>query len=375
MRDEIERIFTMVENGSLTREQAAEMLEALKLRESQSSSNDAHRHDESFRSRSHKSRHRRHRRRSRGKRADPSIDQVFEELGEEIQQIVDMGSKVFRGAFIKSSLFSPSDWVNQTNTSTFAKVEEPQGQDFECLDNQITVSQIRNLILNRSEFCNNEFNAAAIADVEVFEGAFCKNALRGSSLKKVLSEQGAFSGNQINGAQLSRFTLKNAQFADNTLNGAQIRELGMVESSLERSHLNGVRLRSLVLRDETRVSELNLHGVFGKSWLLEGAALSDLRLTGLKIDGLHIDHSGLEKCSIRSTEWTERLMQNEPLLVDQLTLQRVIMRNCHFNDCIFDGTLIKDCQIENLTFDKVDFSDLTLSSSDELIKLARQDAA
>jgi uncharacterized protein YjbI with pentapeptide repeats len=406
MRDEVERILKMVEEGVLTSAQASDMIAALSagveqaatgsqeaptgaqqaLRGAQQPRTDTqkgtqsegepngaqHRAGEQD-SQEPGGRRRRHQRRGRGgsrrrRGAEASLEGMIEDIGEEIQHAVDLGTKAVRRA-IKDTV-SPEGWGDTSNAATFAKAEEPSGEDFRCEGNQLTLAQLRGLRLHRSEFCNNELNAAGVAELDVSDGAFNDNTLRGSSLNRALIEQSVVASNQFNGVALSRLTLAGSRLEQTIFNGVQIKELALAESIVRGCRLNGVKLKSVVFKADTHLHDVAFKGVMGRHWLCEGANLANVAFTGLRIDGLSLEHAGLENCSMKTQDWSGPFERGDLLLVRKLKLERVVLRDCHFVDCTLDDTTLHNFHAEGLHFEAVDFTGMTISSAAELAALA-----
>ena len=235
MREEINRILKLVEDGKLTGDQASAMIDALDAADRRSRNSE----------RRHRSRHARHRR--GGSRAFGGLlDELGVDIGRAVEDALrglgDVGglAQVFGGA-------DGDDWVDDTNRATLAKVEEPTGQDYKAEGNRIVVSELKRLALTQAEFCDNTMHAAALQDVEVTNGPLSRNTLRGSSLKRASLTASEVTGNTLNGASLSRLSVTSSVFADNTVNGAQIRELSMQSAEVRSTKINGSKLKDINL--------------------------------------------------------------------------------------------------------------------------------
>ena len=97
---------------------------------------------------------------------DAPIEGLGDAIEAEVEQAINLGAKALRNAF-KSS-FQEDTWGD----ALFAKAEAPRGEDFVCKDNQIIVSQLRDVRLQDAEFQRNTLNAAGISDCEVSAGRF-----------------------------------------------------------------------------------------------------------------------------------------------------------------------------------------------------------
>ncbi len=379
MRDEINRILKLVEDGLLTGDQASEMIDVLRRaqrgdakprdpranranREGAVAMGQAHRHRE-------RRRHRHHRR---------GFGNFFEGIGVDVEHVVD---EALRSVFGAAAGIRGDRWVNDTNSTMFAKVDEPAGSDYKVENNHLVVSQIGDLRLDNAEFCGNQMHASALREVAVAGGACNDNALRGSALKRATVEHSDLIGNQLNGAQITKLTVGHSSFRKNTLSGAQIRDLGLASSKFRSSTLSGVRLRSVMFKDGARLRRLELSGVAGSDWVVEASTWCDVRFKGANISGLVANRANLENCTFANRARTHRDASRgdfsfafnfdaEAMTVRDLALEDVDLKDCKFSSCKFDGTAIRNVEAEGLRFKDVDFTGLTIASADELKALA-----
>ena len=369
MREEIDRILRMVEAGKLDRDQAAAMIAALSP-DARSASDRRNRRQDA-RQKQHRRRGRHHGRHHHRRQNDAEdLDTVLEGLGEDLQRAVDAGSKTLRKALKFSRSLGLEPWVNDTNSVLLSKTELPAGSDFRCENNTITVSQLRGLLLDGAEFCDNEFNAAQISGIEIREGSFNGQQWQGASLRDVLIEDSHFTNNQSNGASLAGVTLAKSRVCGITINGAQVRELGLSASSLENTRINGAKLKAVILNSDTHVRDLSVNGVMGRNWLFEGAVLDQVSFSALKVDGLLLRNSGFEQCCFENRDWTERLERQDLGTMRDVEFEQTLLNNCRFQECRFDGTRFCGFKASNLVFEGVDFAGLTVDSLDAFKSLA-----
>jgi hypothetical protein len=194
--------------------------------------------------------------------------------------------------------------------------------------------------------------------------------LRGSSLKGGLLEHSEVADDELNGARLVNVTASRARMIGCRFNGTQVRDLGIADSTLEASRVSGAKLKTVVLRGDSLVKNLEIKGVLARDWLLEGAVLSDVLLSGLKVDGLVIRNGGLENVTFKTTRWRDH-DDDELIRMRGVELTHVILKDCSFVDCRFDGTRLEGFEASGLEFDGVDFGDRVIRSAAELERLGR----
>ncbi len=371
MQAEIDRVLSMVKDGTLTPEQATEMIAALRgtthERESESHANDW-RPESGPTSRGHRHRHRRGgRRHARG----AEFERVFDHLGPDIERAMGAGARTLRWALKSGLHLKGTVWGDDSNSAVFSRADAPSGEDFVCEANELAVSHLKNLRLNRSTFSHNELNAASMQDMELNESRATGQRLRGSSIKGGLIENSELTDNEFNGVGVVNLTLDKGRLKGCRFNGAQIRDLGISASGVDDSRFNGTKLRTVVIRSDSVVKGMSLNGVLGRNWLFEDAVVAETQLRGIRVDGLVLKRSGLERVVFKTTDWTERLEHNSLGLMRDVELQQVILKDCTFEDCRFDGTRLEGFDASNLLFSGVDFTGLVINSSEEFARLAQ----
>lgn len=366
MSAEIDRVLAMVKDGTLTPEQATEMIAALRGPASQAeSAPQASKADPEEFSRGHR-RHRHRRRHGRG--AD--FDRVFDDIGGDIERAMGVGARTLRWALKSGLQLKGSTWGDDSNSAVLSRADAPSGRDFVCAANELSVSHLRDLRLNQSTFSHNELNAASFQDVELNESKVTGQRLRGSSIKGGLIESGELTDNEYNGAGIVNLTISKGRLIGCHFNGAQIRDFGISSSAVESSRFNGTKLKTIVIRSDSIVKGLSMNGVLGRNWLLEDAVISETQFHGKRIDGFVLKHAGLERVVFKTIDWTERLDHGSRGLMRDVELQHVILKDCRFEDCRFDGTRFEGFDAANLTFRGVDFTGLVIKNAEDLARLA-----
>ena len=206
---------------------------------------------------------------------------------------------------LKSGLhLKGSSWGHASNSAVFSRADSPTGVDFVCENNELAVSHLRDVRLNRSTFAHNDLNAASMQDVELNDSRMTGQHLRGSSIKGVLIEHGEVTDNHFNGAGLVNLAVSQGRLVGCHFNGAQVRDLGISASAMEASRFNGTKLRTIVLKADSLVKGLALNGVLGRNWLLEGGVVAEVQFRGVRVDGLVLKRSGIERVTFKTTDWS-----------------------------------------------------------------------
>ncbi len=351
VRDQINRILKLVEDGKLTGEQASEMLAAL-----DKARRDAGRHG-GGRRRAGRHRDGHHRRRHEG-----GLGDFLEGVGSDLRRVVQDALRDAKASDALRGVFD-DEWVNDSNDAAFAQTEEPSGKNYRLRDNRLVVARLTDLQLDEAEFCGNELHASALQDVAVSHGVFNDNALRGSSLR--------------------RASIRRSAVTNNRCNGAQIRALSLVDSKLHSVTLNGVKLKNMMLRDGARLVDVEMSGVAASDWVLAASSWSGGKLKGATIADLSLTNASLTDCTFGNRKWTLGRRRGdgdgddffdvnvELATIRGLSLTNVTLKGCEFINCVFQGTTIRDLELAGpLRFEGVDFTGLTVSSAEQLRKLA-----
>ena len=372
MNDEIDRILSMVKDGTLTPEQATEMIgalrEASRANSQEPQPDSAPREEAASTSRSDRGQGHRHRHRRR--HGHRGFERVFDDLGDDIERAMGAGARTLRWALKSGLHLKGSVWGDDTNSAVLSRADSPVGHDFVCEANDLAVSHLRDLRLNRSTFSRNELNAASMQDIELNDSRVTGQRLRGSSIKGALIENGELADNDFNGAGVVSLTVGKGHLNGSKFNGTQIRDLGISASGVENCRFNGTKLKTVVVRTESIVKALSLNGVLGRNWLFEDAVVADTHISGLRVDGLVLKSSGLERVTFKKTEWSEHMDPSALGLIRDVEMQRVILKDCRFEDCRFDGTRLEGFDASNLTFKNVDFSNLVIKTAEDFARLA-----
>ncbi|MYB37452.1 MAG: hypothetical protein F4Y26_08740 [Gammaproteobacteria bacterium] len=389
MREEINRILKLVEAGELTGDQAAQMIDAItgaagaSAHAGQPWPGESRRHT-GDRERRHHGGHRRHgqRRRDHGRHRRRGFEDLGD-LGIDIEAAVNFGADAMRRAWGDAMRGGSASGWGASNSIMFSKCDAPEGKDFRVEDNQLVVSQVVDLRLDSSEFRGNQLNAAGIGGADLRGTEFADNGLRGSSLKEVRAEGSRILANQLNGVQIAKFTLADSAFRRNSMNATQFKDVGLADSRIRSSQFNAARLRSVMLKGETNVKTCEFSAVRGRDWVLDAARLDEVKFKGISAAGLIVTRTRLTNCtwmgswagSMEASVMGRGVDAQRPGHIRDFTLEDVELEDCEFVDCRFDRTAIRGVKAKGLRFDDVDFSGLTITSTDQFAGLANARAA
>ncbi|MYE81169.1 MAG: hypothetical protein F4X36_04865 [Gammaproteobacteria bacterium] len=338
MREEIERILEMQERGELTREEAAARIEAL-ARDAAGA-------------------------RERSRPSFEDLERSIGNLGREFGNVLARASKGIGEAL------RPESWVNETNPATFSKAEPPGGDDFRCEGNSLNLARVTRMRLLESTFADNELHAAGIERFDCDGSVFARNALRASSIERFELEDGTVTDNQCNASRLAAWRLSSASVERCRLNATQATDVALSGSTIREARWNAVQLSGMTLDDDTALDGLALNGVAGRDWTFHDTKLIDSSVSGLRIVGLTCRSTRLAHCTLRHGDWVRGIDPRERFALRNVRMEHTVLEHCEFVDCRLDDTTFEHVEVSGLVFRDVDFSGMTLKSSEELAELA-----
>ena len=300
-----------------------------------------------------------------------------------------------------------STWWSGGNAQNFSRVEQPEGESFEFKDNRVTFSKIRELRLVRSKVNDNSFSASSVHGVDLIDSEMANNSLAGASFHDLRMERAHMKGNSIAGTKLHDFSIRaDSAVSRSDVSGSSISNLAVAGSSnLEdcrisgtvlhdvsigsASTIKGSRISSSKVSDVTfagsRVTDTEISGSVLDKVDFRGSDLKDSSLTGVRMhkcdllgakieatrlkavsfDNLRVENSTLKGVELRD-DFDHFHRQVQDLQLRDATLEKVI-----FINCIFRGTTIKSINGSNLRIEGKNLSGMTIDSVEVLEGLAK----
>jgi uncharacterized protein YjbI with pentapeptide repeats len=372
MQAEIERVLELVKSGTLTTEQGAAMIAA--LRETTSGDGAGRGPDTDRAAEGDEPRHRRHRRhRHRFRRHAGGADDAFERVTVDVERAIDAGARSLERV-LESAFSFAGRGSDDANRRILSQAEPPAGSDYVFEGNRFTVSHLRDLRLARSTFSGNDLNAASIEGMDLTDARVTGQHLRGASIRGALIERSELADNEWNGARLSGLTLSDAGLTGSSFSGTQIRDFGVARSRIEASRVSGSKLRNLVVSNDSHAKALELRGLLGRDWLIDGSVLAQTRISGHRIDGLALKRTGFEDVEFKTTRDADLRDRGRRASMCDVVFERVVLKRCRFTDCRFDGARFEGFEASDLEFVGVDFGRARISSAAALAGFAGQAA-
>lgn len=297
-------------------------------------------------------------------------------------------------------------WWSGSNAQNFSRVEQPEGNDFEFKDNRVTFGKIRGLRLVRSKVNDNSFSASSVHDLRLTDSVMEGNSSAGASLHDLVMERGEMKGNSLAGTKAHDLSIRGGSTLKGTdLSGSSISSLSLdQESSIEDSHLSGAVIHDVTLSSASHLKGARLSGSRFTDFSLRSTRLEDTEISGSvlhKVDALQSEISGstfrgirmkdcrlsgakLEKTTLNAVGFDDLRVENSVLKnveiradfdrlrrqAQGLSIQDTELENVTFVNCSFHDTTIRGIKASNLRIESRNLSDITIDSLQKLEELA-----
>jgi uncharacterized protein YjbI with pentapeptide repeats len=340
-----DRIRAMKEKGTITEEQAEELLKALE--------------DETPEEEEPQGRGDEH---SDGSRSDASADERFsrrrgprhgaflgmEWVGDMVEGITSgLGVAADRAGIQADGNRSRDDyryewdprWGRQRggNAESSSRVEQPEGESFDFQDNRVVFSKLSGMRLVRAKVRDNAFSASTLRGAELTDSAMVDSSLAGASVHELRMDGSQLKDVVIAGSKLNRVELrdgsgmKNVKFAGSSVTALTLEGASWVEDS----RCAGVTINGSTLSGKTRVKDTRLNGTTVNRCTLKAVQLADTR----------VDACTIGDTTIRDTE-----------------LSGCVMRGVSLHDSAISGSRIKDARLESAGFSALKIEACTLKN-------------
>jgi uncharacterized protein YjbI with pentapeptide repeats len=259
IKEDIKKILDMTRSGSISDEDAAELLAALS--ESKSDKDNGNSEEDKKGKASHK--------------ADDFFGLNFGHLDDVVNTFINRAFKAVKSTRINVSAKDKDE--NLVNMSRFAP---PEGEDFTFSENQIQLCSIDGIKLNRSEFTDNHFQGSHVNGIDAFSS-------------KIVDCQ-------INGSSIDQLTIKDSEFSDTKINGSKISGLALsCASKISDSNFNGVIIKTLEIMNSSELSDSKFNAVSFTNSSLDASRIEDCNVTATKFIDTKFIRAQFSDCNFR----------------------------------------------------------------------------
>jgi uncharacterized protein YjbI with pentapeptide repeats len=367
---EIDKIRAMQEKGTITAEQADELIAALSQddADSRGAGESTPAHDEETHDRE-RSRHRgRH---SHRRRWMPGwVEDLAEGFGAGSEYDCDeYDPDSGRYDYWYRYSWDPSDFWRRfgKNAQGLSRVERPEGEDFTFQDNKFAFSRVHSIHLVRSTMKNNAFKAATVQHLEMEDGTLLDSSFAGASLHDVTVKGAEMKNVDVSGAKVKGLSLRDGStVADSAIAGGYVHALELSrQSRLAGAHLQGMKLHEIRLAAST-ANDLTVRNAGLHDWEIEDSTLS----------GCRIENIGMQDVKVKKSVLTSVVFRQETegsfTRVQDLGIEDCDLDGCEFIECRIRDTRFKGITAKGLVIRGKDLTGLRLEKTEDLAALAEK---
>jgi uncharacterized protein YjbI with pentapeptide repeats len=338
-QEEIQKILKMNKAGTISDEQAAELLSELS-------------------------------RSPRGRVAQEASG--VEGLGDAISNLVyktvdgAMSFMGVRGSMSHVEGFPPSEM--EANQFSMSKVESPRQAGSTFRGNEVRMSHVDGLELESAEMLDNRIDASKVEGLRINGGKFSESVIQASSVEKVVIERSQLTQVKILSSKLDRLSAKDESGMENVkINASSLRSLTLGTHALWRDTVfSGVAIDGLETRD-VRLTEVELQASHWRDARILGGEWS-----GVLARGLRLRDTAFVNCTLRDVlfsvgdawEWKGWKKRG----FDQVTFENCVLEKTLFSECRFANTVIKNVTLKDYQVRGADISGLTLDGNEAFLR-------
>ncbi len=364
-RAEIEKIRAMQEKGTITAEQADELIEAL--------SEDAENKEELDSERDPRLVGYRKLRRGRWI-PDWVKDIVDEAVAPGVQGGI--GSEEYDPAAGRYEYRYRYDWDPSyywrrmgVNAQDVSRVERPEGEGFEFRDNKFAFSKLRSMRLVRSSVKNNAFYAATVHDLDLEDSSLLDGSFAGASLHDLSMVGSEMKNVRFEGMKLKELSIReNSSIKATKVSGGYIKSLKLANGSrIEGGRMIGMKIMDVRL-SASELTDAVFKGMYMQDWNIEGSKLAGCRIEKIGMFDVSVKNSVLNGVAFRQ-EFEGAFNKVKGLSIEDSTLE-----SCEFIECTIRDTKIKGISAKGLRIYGKDLTGLSFEKSGDLETLAEKQA-
>ncbi len=293
------------------------------------------------------------------------------------------------------------------NTHDSSRVDQPEGEDFEFDGNRVSFSKLFELRLLRSRMIDNHFSASTLHGAELADSTMQDTRLIGASLQGLVMEDAELRGLFATGSKLNRLALRGrSTLCDTKIAGCNVTALVLEDGSrIADTLFAGANVNTLTLAARAQLQDSRFSGCNLARVRLEGSEVSRTRMDGDNLADLVAVASVLQNCTVRGVNlggaeirasrivdsafhavWFQRLHIEGSVLegvrirnhhvffhrpVENLRIVDAQLTDCEFVDCTFRDTTFQGLKAAGLRLRGVDLAGRTVQRPEELEALAR----
>jgi len=263
------------------------------------------------------------------------------------------------------------------NAENSSRVEQPEGESFEFQENRAVFSKLSGMRLVRSKVRDNAFSASTLRGAELTDSSMVDSSLAGASLHELKMDRSemkdvAIAGSKVNRLELGdRSGMKNVKISGSSVSSLALRK----ETWIEDTRFAGAAVTGCTLSAKTRIKDTRLSGTAASRLTLQGVSLGDTRLDGCTLADTTIEDTEIHGCVLRGVAVHDSRITGSRIKdscldavgFSALTIEHSELRNVAIRDTL-DGRFprraerlsVVDSKLEDVQFIGCRFSDTTI---------------
>ncbi len=265
---------------------------------------------------------------------DNVMDKVTSGIGKAIEWI-DSEAVHFAGGCDDGSGTGNARRGNWGNSQTLSSMEQPEGEDYQFGDNRAAYSKLRSLRLTRSRMNGNTFSASTVIDVEMADSVMEDGCLIGASLHELRMAESEITEVRVTGSKLTRVEMRGkSKIKDLRISGCNVTALTLTDDSgIEKSRFSGSNATNVTLSAKSAVRKARVNGSNANRVSLESSSVSDTETSVSNLTDVQVIGSQIQDTSFRSTQ----------------------IKDSRFTDCKLASVVFADSRMERSVFKDVEF--------------------
>jgi uncharacterized protein YjbI with pentapeptide repeats len=187
------------------------------------------------------------------------------------------------------------------NAENSSRVEQPEGEAFEFQENRVVFSKIAGLHLVRAKIRDNSFSASTFKGADLTDSAIVDSSLAGASVHDLLMDRAELKDVVIAGSKITRMEMRSGAAMKNVkISGSPVSSFTLEgDSRIEDTRLAGVVVSGCSLSRKTRIKDTRFNGSSLNGLTMAGVTLADTRVDGCTLGATRLEETEITGCVIR----------------------------------------------------------------------------
>lgn len=258
------------------------------------------------------------------------------------------------------------------------------GVESDTSGNAVYSSDVNGVNLTRAEFCSNTLSATRMHGLEITDGRMANCSVKGAAISNIAlsgatMEKSSFTGAHVSGLSIARTAVQHCSF-----NGSRIDDWQVTDSNLEDCAFNCANLAQIEIQNDCKLRDLSMNGIDGQNILVRQSSFLHVNFNNVDLDSAQFEEANLEHVSFSGHDQSQTLFRRVTLKnvkfrlregvgnLRRLTMEDMIMKNCNFYNCDFEGSVMRGFTLEDIDCENVDFMDRTIESLDQFLDVIKE---